>query len=296
MSETTYCGFVAIIGRPNVGKSTLLNALLGQKVSITTPKAQTTRHRITGVLTEGVRQIVFVDTPGLHEKQHRALNRYMNKTVRNVIHDVDMVVFVVDAQRWTQEDDLVLKALSKIKIPVILVINKIDKISSKEALLPLIQALSNKREFAAVIPLSASKGENLDSLKQALNSHLAESMHFYPEDQVTDRGEWFIAAELVREKLMLFLGEELPYSITVDIQQFQREEKILNISALILVERDGQKAIVIGKGGQQLKKIGESARKAMEKQFGMKVFLQLWVKVKQGWADDANMLRGLGYD
>ncbi len=296
MSETTRCGFAAIIGRPNVGKSTLLNALLGQKVSITTPKAQTTRHRITGVLTEGHNQIVFVDTPGLHEKQHRALNRYMNKTVRGVINDVDIIIFVVDALRWTQEDDLVLKALAKTRLPVILVINKVDKLASRDALLPLMQELANKRKFAAMIPLSALKGEYLDLLKGELNNHLLESVHFYPEDQVTDRSEWFIAAELVREKLMLFLGDELPYSATVDIQQFKREEKIINISALILVERDGQKAIVIGKGGGQLKKIGESARKAMEKQFGMKVFLQLWVKVKQGWTDDNNLLKGLGYN
>lgn len=296
MSDKKVCGFVAIIGRPNVGKSTLLNAILGTKVSITTPKVQTTRHRITGVKTEGNKQIVFVDTPGLHQKEEKALNRYMNKAVHSAIRDVDIVVFIIDANRWHPEDEFVLKALTKTKCPVILAVNKIDSVDNKEKLLPMIDEISSKRDFTAIVPISALKKEHVDQLEAEITKLLPESVHFYPEDQVSDRRESFMAAELIREKLMLFLSQELPYSINVEIQEFKREEKLLRISGLIVVERDGQKAIVIGKNGQQLKKIGESARKALEKQFGIKVFLQLWVKVNRGWSDSEHLLRSFGYD
>ena len=291
----THCGYVALVGRPNVGKSTLLNHLLGQKISITSRKPQTTRHRVLGIKTEGERQIIYVDTPGLHKLEPKAINRYMNKAASQAIVDVDVVVFVVERTRWTEEDELVLEKLRAAQCPVILAINKIDLIDNKSDLLPTLQKLSEKFPFAEIFPLSALRGHNLADLEAAIARHLPEGPHFFPEDQVTDRSERFLAAELVREKVMRQLGEEVPYEITVEIETFKREGKLLTIDALILVEREGQKKIVIGTGGDRIRQIGEEARKDMQKLFDSKIMLKLWVKVKAGWSDDERALRSLGY-
>jgi GTP-binding protein Era len=293
--EVFHCGYVAIVGRPNVGKSTLLNRILGQKISITANRPQTTRHRILGVKTEQTCQIVYVDTPGLHLGGKRAINRYMNRTAAGSITDVDVVIFVVDAMRWTDEDDHVLEKLEQATVPVFLAVNKIDSIKHKEDLLPHLKTLSEKRQFLQVIPLSAQTGEGVDLLEKEVESVLPVSAPFFPKDQITDRSERFLAAELVREKLVRSFTQELPYSTTVEIEKFSMENDIRHIHAVIWVEREGQKGIVIGKKGQQLKRIGELARKDMERAFGGKVFLQLWVKVRSGWSDDERALRSLGY-
>ena len=294
-SEVFHCGYAAIVGRPNVGKSTLLNRILGQKISITANRPQTTRHRILGVKTDHISQVVYVDTPGLHLGGKRAINRYMNRTAAGSITDVDVVVFVVDAMRWTEEDDLVLEKLEQATTPVILVVNKIDSIKNKEDLLPHLKILSEKRDYLQVIPLSAQTGEGVERLEAEVESVLPVSPPFFPEDQITDRSERFLAAELVREKLVRSLVKELPYSTTVEIEKFSMEDGVRHIHAVIWVEREGQKGIVIGKKGQQLKRIGELARKDMERAFDGKVFLQLWVKVRSGWSDDERALRSLGY-
>lgn len=296
INSESRCGYVAIIGRPNVGKSTLLNAILGQKISITSRRPQTTRHRILGIKTIGDSQAVYVDTPGLHLGGKRAMNRYMNRAAASVLDEVDVVVFVVEGLRWTDEDEHALRLLAPIKVPVILVVNKVDQISDKKALLPHLQALATKRDFAAVIPLSAKNRDNVAALEQTVLDRLPVSEPFFPEDQITDKSERFLAAELIREKLTRRLGEELPYALTVEIQGFKDEGGLLRISATIWVERPGQKKIVIGKGGTVLKDVGQKARLDMEKLFGHKVFLQLWVKVKEGWADDERALRSLGYE
>ena len=294
-TEGFRCGYVAIIGRPNVGKSTLLNHILSQKISITSNKPQTTRHTILGVKTTQKNQTVYVDTPGLHQGSGRAMNRYMNRSASAVITDVDVVVFIVECFGWTQEDEYVLKMLRDSKVPVILAINKVDKLNAKEALLPYIQDVSSKMNFADVIPLSARKGTNTEALEKKINGSLPLSDPFFPEDQVTDRSERFLAAELVREKLMRRLGQEIPYSLTVEIESFKMQKKVQHIHAVIWVEREGQKRIVIGQGGIDLKMAGQQARKEMEALFDRKVFLQLWVKVREGWADDERALRSLGY-
>ncbi len=292
----TRCGFVAIVGRPNVGKSTLLNHILGQKLSITSRKPQTTRHQILGIKTEDDVQVVYVDTPGLHLKEVKAINRYMNKAASDALKDVDLVVFVVDRQRWTAEDDLVLEKVKRARCPVVLAVNKIDRIKEKEVLLPYLSEVSTKMDFAQIIPISAEKGHNIDRLEKVVASFVPESIHFYPEDQVTDRSQRFLAAELIREKVMRQLGEELPYSVTVEIEEFKQDGKILRIGGLILVERQGQKKIVIGDKGEQIKIIGRDARLDMERLFESKVMLTLWVKVKSGWADNERALKSLGYD
>jgi GTP-binding protein Era len=289
------CGYVAIIGRPNVGKSTLLNRLLGQKISITAHKPQTTRHRILGINTTDTAQIVYVDTPGIHGSAREALNRYMNRAAMSSLNDVDVVIFVVEALSWNDQDDFVLQKLSQSDVPVILAVNKVDKIKHKDDLLPYLQQLSSKMNFAAVVPLSARTGDSVMALQEEVIQRLPESAPFYPEDQVTDRSERFLAAEYIREKLMRSLGQELPYALTVEIERFADEENLKRISAIIWVSRPGQKAIIIGKQGSRLKTIGEQARKDMERAFDCKVFLQLWVKVKQGWSDDEKALRSLGY-
>jgi GTP-binding protein Era len=293
--KSFHCGYVAIVGRPNVGKSTLLNRILGQKLSITANRPQTTRHRILGVKTTESSQVVYVDTPGLHLGGKRAINRYMNRAASSSILDVDVVVFVVDALRWTEEDEHVLERLKEATVPVVLVVNKVDSIKHKESLLPHLQKLAAKREFLQVIPLSAQTGEGVAQLEAELEAVLPESAPFFPEDQITDRSERFLAAELVREKLVRSLAQELPYSTTVEIEKFSEENSVYHIHAVIWVEREGQKGIIIGKQGQQLKRIGELARKDMERAFDTKVFLQLWVKVRQGWSDDERALRSLGY-
>jgi len=290
------CGFVAIVGRPNVGKSTLLNHILGQKLSITSRKPQTTRHQILGIKTEDDVQVVYVDTPGLHLKEVKAINRYMNKAATDALKGVDVVIFVVDRQKWTDDDELVLKKIKRARCPVILAVNKIDRIKEKEVLLPYLSDMSQKMDFAHIMPISAEKGHNVEQLEKVVASLVPESFHHYPEDQITDRSQRFLAAELVREKIMRQLGEELPYAVTVEIEEFKQEAKILRISAKILVERDGQKKIIIGDKGAQLKIIGRDARLDMERLFESKVMLSLWVKVKSGWADSERALKSLGYD
>lgn len=288
-------GFVAIVGRPNVGKSTLMNHILGQKISITSNKPQTTRHRILGIKTDEQSQTIYVDTPGLHLHAQKAMNRYMNRAAASSLDNVEVILFVVDVNRWTEEDDNVLKRVREQKTPVVLVVNKVDQIKDKEQLLPLLQQMSAKMEFAAVIPLSALKGANVSELERIVYDALPKAEPMFPEEYVTDRSERFLAAELVREKLMRSLGKELPYATTVEIEQFKEEDGLLRIGALIWVERQSQKKIVIGKGGERLKEIGSMARKDMERLFGEKVFLQLWVKVKEGWSDNERLLSSLGY-
>ncbi|MDU7785969.1 MULTISPECIES: GTPase Era [Aggregatibacter] len=292
----TYCGFIAIVGRPNVGKSTLLNKILGQKISITSRKAQTTRHRIVGIKTEGAYQEIYVDTPGLHIEEKRAINRLMNRAASSAITDVDLVIFVVDGTHWNDDDEMVLNKLRKTKVPVVLAINKIDNIKNKDDLLPFITEISQKFNFADIVPMSAEKGNNLDAIEKIVRKSLRPGVHHFPEDYVTDRSQRFMASEIIREKLMRFMGEELPYSVTVEIEQFKVNERgTYEINGLILVERDGQKKIVIGRKGEKLKKIGTEARLDMERLFDNKVHLELWVKVKSGWADDERALRSLGY-
>lgn len=292
-----HCGFVAIVGRPNVGKSTLLNQLLGQKVSITSRKAQTTRHRIVGIDTQGDDQIIYIDTPGLHIEEKRAINRLMNRAASSSIGDVELVIFVVEGTHWTDDDEMVAGKLKDCKAPVLLVINKIDNVTDKTQLLPHIQEISQKINFLDVVPISAEKGEGVDIIKDIVKKHLPVGEHHFPEDYITDRSQRFMASEIIREKLMRFLGDELPYSVTVEIEQFKVDEHtgMYRINGLILVERDGQKKMVIGNKGEKIKKIGIEARKDMQLFFDNKVHLELWVKVKAGWADDERALRSLGY-
>lgn len=290
------CGYIAIVGRPNVGKSTLLNHLLGQKISITSRKPQTTRHRVLGIKTEGGNQLVFVDTPGLHKDASKAINRYMNRAASAAIRDVDLVVFVVDRTAWTQEDAMVLEQIRQGGLPCLLVVNKVDLLEDKNALLPHLQALAAKGEFAAILPVSALRRHNIAELEREIVKLLPQSAHFFPEEQITDRSQRFLAAEIVREKIMRQLGEELPYSITVEIEEFAQQDAVLHIAALIFVERKGQKKILIGEGGSRLRSIGSEARRDMELLFDCKVMLRLWVKVKSGWSDDERALRSLGYD
>jgi GTP-binding protein Era len=288
------CGFVAIVGRPNVGKSTLMNHMLGQKLSITSRKPQTTRHQVLGIKTIGPMQAVYVDTPGMHEEQPRAINRYMNKAATSALKGVDVVVFVLDQLAWTTADERVLEKLSSLKCPVILAINKVDKIEKRETLLPHLDMLSRKRNFAEMIPVSALRETNLVPLEECVGRFLPQSVHFYPDDQITDRSERFMASEMVREKITRQLGAELPYSVAVEIEEFKHDGKTLHISAVILVERDGQKKIIIGDKGDRLRSIGQDARIDMERMFDNKVMLRLWVKVKRGWADSERALKSLG--
>lgn len=292
----TRCGYVAIVGRPNVGKSTLLNHMLGQKISITSRKPQTTRNNVVGIKTEGATQIIFVDTPGLHLSQPKAINRYMNRAASSAIKDVDVVVFVVDKLIWTDEDEMVARQLRHISCPVIIAVNKVDQLESKEVLLPHLQQLGEKLSAAEIVPLSALRDINLDRLDTLLAGYMPEGVHLYPEDQITDRSSRFMAAEIVREKITRQLGDELPYQMAVEIEEFKHDGRLLTISALILVERDGQKKILIGEKGERIKLIGQEARLDMEKLFDTKVMLNLWVKIKAGWSDDERALRSLGYN
>lgn len=288
------CGTIAIVGRPNVGKSTLLNHILGAKLSITSRKAQTTRHRLLGIHTTDNAQYLFVDTPGFQLKHINALNRGMNRTVKQVMTEVDAVLFVVEATRFGDADRKVLEILPN-NTPVLLVINKADLLEDKGQLLPFIQQQSSFFPFADVVPVSARKNQNLDELLLAIRKHLPEQPAIYAEDELTDRNERFLAAELVREKIFRLLGEELPYSVTVEIEKFEQEGALRRIHAAIIVDKEGQKPILIGKGGEKLKQISSEARQDMEKLFGGKVWLETWVKVRGGWADDERALKSLGY-
>ena len=294
-SQVSRCGYVAIVGRPNVGKSTLLNHILGQKLAITSRKPQTTRHTLLGIKTEGAVQAIYVDTPGMHKDNDKALNRYMNRSASAALKDVDVVIFVVDRTRWTDEDQMVLDRVKFVEGPLLLVVNKIDRLEDKAELLPHLKWLEEQLPNAEIVPISAQHGQNLDTLEQLVAKHLPEGEHFFEEDQLTDRSSRFLAAELVREKVMRQLGAEVPYQVTVEIEQFQQQGRVLHIHALILVERDGQKKIIIGDKGERIKRIGQDARRDMEELFGSKVMLNLWVKVKSGWSDDERALRSLGY-
>ena len=294
-SQDFHSGFIAIVGRPNVGKSTLLNHLIGQKISITSRKAQTTRHRITGILTEDKMQFVFVDTPGFQTQHTNALNRSMNRVVTSSLREVNVVLFVLEARHFDERDQQVLELLPQDR-PVILVINKADLLADKAELLPFIEKLSALRHFAAIVPVSARQGKQLDTLLDAIRPFIPEGEHLYAEDEITDRNERFLAAELLREKVFRFTGEELPYSVSVVIEQFKVEGKLRRIHAAILVDKEAHKAMLIGSKGEKLKEIATQARLDMEKLFDGKVFLEVFVKVRSGWADSAQMLKSLGYE
>lgn len=300
MRNQSRCGFITLLGRPNVGKSTLLNTLLGTKVSITSKKPQTTRNRVLGIKTEGPNQAIFVDTPGIHLHPKREINRMMIKQALTAIEGVDVIVFLIDARQWTEEDALVLSKLKGVKIPVVVVLNKIDKIKNKEDLLPLFKRIDDKLQEAKVkqyeiIPVSAKTGKNLADLEQAIYDRLPKNPHYFPDDQITDRGSRFMAAELIREKILRLFGEEVPHEVAVSIEEFKELPDIDHVHATIWVERSGQKKIIIGSGGAALKEIGTLARKEMEKLFEKKIFLRLWVKVKSGWMDNERALLSLGY-
>ncbi|MDB1124873.1 GTPase Era [Vibrio algarum] len=296
-ADDQHCGFIAIVGRPNVGKSTLLNHILGQKISITSRKPQTTRHRIMGVETEGDFQAIYVDTPGLHIEEKRAINRLMNRAANSSLSDVNLVLFLVDGTHWTSDDEMVLNKLKKANFPVVLCVNKVDNVKDRNDVMLHMQELSTKMDFVDVVPISAKSGKNTDVLRKHVREHLPKAVHHFPEEYVTDRSQRFMASEIVREKLMRFTGDELPYSVTVEIERFDYNPDTdgFHINALILVERSGQKKMVIGKGGDKIKTIGREARLDMEELFGRKVYLETWVKVKSGWADDERALRSLGY-
>ena len=290
------CGFVAVVGRPNVGKSTLINAIVGSKVSIVTPKPQTTRHRILAVYTRNDNQIIFVDTPGLHRGAAKTINRLMNRTAASALADADLILFVSEANRWTVEDQDVIERLKESPVPVIALLNKIDKVHPKEELLSVLSAMSERHTFDEVLPISAKLNDNLDRLVELIPGYLPESPALYPEDMLTDRSESFQIAELIREKLTLLLRQEVPYGLTVEIERLEKEPGCVAINAIIWVERDSQKGIVVGKGGNVLKKVGRSARLELKERLGMPVHLELWVKVKDNWADSERELLRLGYE
>ncbi len=296
MSESPQrCGLVAIVGRPNVGKSTLLNALVGQKISITSNKAQTTRHRITGIRTEAGAQCVFVDTPGFQTQHGNALNRNLNRTVRSVLSDVDVVLFVVEAGKFTLADAKVLALLPEDK-PVLLVANKLDAMKRRDDVLPWLASMRERRDFTEFVPLSATKPADMPRLAAIVSKHLPEQAWFYAEDELTDRSERFLASELIREKLFRLTGDELPYSSTVVIDKFEEEGNLRRIAATIVVMREAHKGMIIGEGGERLKRIGSEARQELERLLGAKVFLEVWVKVRAGWAQNEEHLRSYGYE
>lgn len=290
------CGYVALIGRPNVGKSTLMNHLLKQKISITSRKPQTTRHRILGINTTEAGQAIYMDTPGMHDSEKRALNRYLNRTADTTLLGVDVVVWLIDGLSWHEYDEVIFKKLEQAGLPVILAVNKVDKVKDKDAILAFFAEAQHRFPFEHLIPISALKGTNLDQLEKAVMELLPEGELIYPEDQITDRPERFLCAEIVREKLTRRLGDELPYALTVEIERYEEKPGIAKIYAIIWVERSTQKNIVIGREGEMLKKIGTDARHDIEKLIGQKVYLQLWVKVKKGWSDNERALQNLGFN
>lgn len=294
-TQLGHCGFVTLVGRPNVGKSTLLNRLVGQKLSITSRKPQTTRMQLLGIKTGKDSQLVFVDTPGLQKKPGNVFNRYMNREVFNALSHVDVIVHVVEALTWTDADENVFNHIRKIERPLVLAINKIDRIKDKRELLPCLEQMNNREIYSEIVPVSAKHGQNVDLLEEHIRKYLPPGEALFPEDQITDRNERFFAAEFIREKLTRQLGDELPYNISVTIDKFSEAGKITRIYATVWVANEGQKKIVIGKNGAVLKKTGEQARKDMEKMFGRKVFLQTWVKSKNKWTSDTQALRRLGY-
>jgi GTP-binding protein Era len=289
------CGYVAIVGRPNVGKSTLLNNILGMKLSITSRKPQTTRHQILGVKTESNVQSIYVDTPGIHQRRGTAINKYMNRAATSVLNDVDIILLVMQAGQWTEEDQLIIEKLQTVKCPVVLVVNKIDKLENKKQLLPIMQDLSAHYKFSEIIPVSALNGMNVEILEEKLAPLLPVNEHIYSDDQITDRSMRFLASEIIREKLIRELGQELPYTSAVVIDKYEEDETIVHIHATIYVESAGQKSIIIGKKGARLKSIGTHARQDISKMVGSKIYLNLWVKVREGWSNDEQALRGLGY-
>ncbi len=296
------CGLVAIVGKPNVGKSTLLNALVGQKISITSRKAQTTRHRITGIRTVGATQFVFVDTPGFQTRHNNALNRSLNKTVQGAVGDVDLVLFVVEAGQFNQADERVLKLLGE-GVPVLLLANKLDTVHRRAEIAPWLQEMQQRHPFAEIVPLSAKNSRDIERLYAICEKYLPQQDWWYDEDELTDRSEKFLASEIVREKLFRLTGDELPYTSTVVIEKFEEEapqkpgqKRLVRIAATIVVERDGHKAMVIGDKGERIKRIGTEARVELEKLMDAKVFIELWVKVRSGWADDEARVRSFGYE
>ena len=295
------CGLVAIVGKPNVGKSTLLNALVGQKISITSRKAQTTRHRITGMRTQGCSQFVFVDTPGFQVRHNNALNRSLNKTVLGAVGDVDLVLFVVESGQFNQADAKVLELLSP-GVPVLLLANKLDQVHRRAEIAPWLQTMQQRHPFAEIVPMSAKNAKDIERLLTICEKYLPEQAWWYDPDELTDRSEKFLASEMVREKLFRLTGDELPYTSTVVIDKFEEEagrkgqKRLVRIAATIVVERDGHKAMVIGDKGERIKRIGTEARQELEKLMDAKVFLELWVKVRSGWADDEARLRSFGYE
>lgn len=292
---TDYCGYIALVGRPNVGKSTLLNRILQQKLSITSRKPQTTRHSIIGVKTIGEYQYIYVDTPGIHKGSKKAMNRLMNKTATSTLRDVDVIVFVIEGTHWKEEDDYVLQLVKNADVPCILAINKVDKIAEKDELLPLIEKLNQEKDFAAIIPISAKTGIQIEALEEKIRGYLPEGPHLFSDEEFTDRSIRFLCAELLREKIFRLCGQELPYSTTVDIESYKDEGDLVRIHALILVDKDNHKRIIIGNKGQKLKEMATTARLDMEKLLGKKVFLQCFCKVKSGWSDDERLLKQLGY-
>ncbi|MCU7916152.1 MAG: GTPase Era [Candidatus Thiodiazotropha sp. (ex Gloverina cf. vestifex)] len=293
--STEHCGYVAIVGRPNVGKSTLLNRILGVRLAITSHKAQTTRHAILGIKTFDHGQVVYVDTPGIHDRSDNAMNRYLNRTARSALNDVDLLVFVVEALRWTKEDEKVLTMIQQLEVPTILAINKVDRVNEKETLLPYLSEMSSRHAFIEIIPLSAKRGNNLESLEERVLQSLPLNEKIFPEDQLTDRPEKFFAAEMIREQITRRYAKELPYAASVEIEKFEELTGRYRIHAVIWVEKQGQKGIIIGKDGLALKEMATQARKSMEKFFDTKVHLEIWVKVKKSWSSDQAALERLGY-
>jgi GTP-binding protein Era len=290
------CGFAALVGRPNVGKSTLLNALVGQKLSIVTPRPQTTRHRIIGLVQAPNAQIAFVDTPGLHSQARRALNKAMNRTAAAALEEADLVVFVVEALVWNAEDELVLNRIARSGRPVLVAVNKVDRVKPRERLLPYLEQLDRRHGFLALVPISALKEKNLEDLRASITAHLPVSAPLFPDGELTDRGVQFRIAEMIREKLTLELNQEVPYGVAVEVEKLAEEDGILVVDAAIWVDRDGQKPIVIGAKGERLKRVGTAARLALNGLLGRRLHINLWVKVRENWADNARALRELGLE